>query len=159
MRKLKLNDYCEFPLVLDMEPYTKEGLERKEAQERQQAEEAATTEQQSRSSSPAQPGDNSSDASSSSSSSSPPPSTSSSSSCGKEKESAEEAKKKSDAHAQTQPQGQSPYLYRLAGVLVHSGKPPLFGTNVMFLISNVVGRFDSVWRCASLTNWLVTCDM
>jgi ubiquitin C-terminal hydrolase len=26
MRKFKLNDYCEFPMNLDMYPYTKEGL-------------------------------------------------------------------------------------------------------------------------------------
>eukprot|EP01105_Mastigella_eilhardi_P024464 TRINITY_DN6382_c0_g1_i1.p2 TRINITY_DN6382_c0_g1~~TRINITY_DN6382_c0_g1_i1.p2 ORF type:complete len:2586 (-),score=681.76 TRINITY_DN6382_c0_g1_i1:7878-14936(-) len=31
MRNVKLNDYCEFPMVLDMEPYTKEGLHRREA--------------------------------------------------------------------------------------------------------------------------------
>ena len=30
MRKMKLNDYCEFPMELSLEPYTKEGLARKE---------------------------------------------------------------------------------------------------------------------------------
>jgi len=30
MRKVKLNDYCEFPMEIDMEPYTEEGIERKE---------------------------------------------------------------------------------------------------------------------------------
>jgi hypothetical protein len=33
MRKVKLNDYCEFPDVLDMLPYTREGLALQEAQE------------------------------------------------------------------------------------------------------------------------------
>lgn len=30
MKRIKVNDYCEFPETLDMEPYTKEGLEKKE---------------------------------------------------------------------------------------------------------------------------------
>ena len=30
MTRAKVNDYCEFPLEIDMEPYTQEGLERKE---------------------------------------------------------------------------------------------------------------------------------
>jgi hypothetical protein len=30
MVRVKVNDYCEFPLVLDMLPYTQEGLQRKE---------------------------------------------------------------------------------------------------------------------------------
>jgi ubiquitin carboxyl-terminal hydrolase 9/24 len=30
MTRVKVNDYCEFPLEIDMEPYTQEGLERKE---------------------------------------------------------------------------------------------------------------------------------
>ena len=30
MIRVKLNDYCEFPLELNMEPYTQEGLARKE---------------------------------------------------------------------------------------------------------------------------------
>ena len=30
MNRVKVNDYCEFPLEIDMEPYTQEGLERKE---------------------------------------------------------------------------------------------------------------------------------
>ena len=30
MNRMKVNDYCEFPLEIDMEPYTQEGLERKE---------------------------------------------------------------------------------------------------------------------------------
>ena len=30
MERAKVNDYCEFPLELDMEPYTQEGLERRE---------------------------------------------------------------------------------------------------------------------------------
>jgi uncharacterized UBP type Zn finger protein len=33
MRKVKLNDYCEFPDVLDMLPYTREGLALQESQE------------------------------------------------------------------------------------------------------------------------------
>lgn len=31
MNRVKVNDLCEFPLEIDMEPYTQEGLERKEA--------------------------------------------------------------------------------------------------------------------------------
>ncbi|CAG9317591.1 USP34_6 [Blepharisma stoltei] len=30
MARVKVNDYCEFPMEIDMEPYTQEGLERKE---------------------------------------------------------------------------------------------------------------------------------
>lgn len=30
MNRIKVNDYCEFPFELDMEPYTQEGLERRE---------------------------------------------------------------------------------------------------------------------------------
>ena len=30
MNRMKVNDYCEFPLEIDMEPYTQEGLERSE---------------------------------------------------------------------------------------------------------------------------------
>ena len=30
MTRMKVNDYCEFPLEIDMEPYTQEGLERSE---------------------------------------------------------------------------------------------------------------------------------
>ncbi|CAG9315438.1 USP34_5 [Blepharisma stoltei] len=38
MSRIKVNDYCEFPLELDMEPYTQEGLERKEIiKEKEQA--------------------------------------------------------------------------------------------------------------------------
>lgn len=33
MRKLKLNDYCEFPMEIDMEPYTQEGIERRERED------------------------------------------------------------------------------------------------------------------------------
>jgi len=33
MRKVKLNDYCEFPMTLNMKPYTKEGIEEMEAQQ------------------------------------------------------------------------------------------------------------------------------
>src|SRR4051812_2548343 len=32
MKHIKLNDYCEFPLMLNMEPFTKEGLARVEAE-------------------------------------------------------------------------------------------------------------------------------
>ena len=34
MRKYKVNDYCEFPMELDLFPYTKEGIEAKERKER-----------------------------------------------------------------------------------------------------------------------------
>jgi hypothetical protein len=27
MRKIKINDHCEFPAVIDLRPFTKEGLE------------------------------------------------------------------------------------------------------------------------------------
>lgn len=30
MQRVKVNDYCEFPMSIDMEPYTQEGLERKD---------------------------------------------------------------------------------------------------------------------------------
>lgn len=33
MRKFKLNDYCEFPMNLDMYPYTKEGVAALEGEE------------------------------------------------------------------------------------------------------------------------------
>lgn len=33
LRRVKLNDYCEFPMTLDMKPYTKEGLLAKESKE------------------------------------------------------------------------------------------------------------------------------
>ena len=32
MRRMKVNDHCQFPMDLNMEPYTKEGLARKEAE-------------------------------------------------------------------------------------------------------------------------------
>jgi ubiquitin carboxyl-terminal hydrolase 9/24 len=32
MRRLKVNEYCEFPMEIDMEPYTQEGIEAKERQ-------------------------------------------------------------------------------------------------------------------------------
>ena len=35
MNRLKVNDYCEFPMEIDMEPYTQEGLERKEMMKEQ----------------------------------------------------------------------------------------------------------------------------
>ena len=31
MARVKVNDYCEFPMELDMEPYTQEGLARAES--------------------------------------------------------------------------------------------------------------------------------
>ena len=34
MRKIKLNDYCAFPMVLDMFPYTVEGLSDLETDQR-----------------------------------------------------------------------------------------------------------------------------
>jgi ubiquitin C-terminal hydrolase len=38
MRKIKINDYCEFPLLLDLEPYTEAHLEKKaQAQAQAQA--------------------------------------------------------------------------------------------------------------------------
>ena len=33
MRKLKLNDYCEFPMTLNMKPYTREGIKQMEEQQ------------------------------------------------------------------------------------------------------------------------------
>ena len=30
MRKVKINDFCEFPMEIDLEPYTKDYIERKE---------------------------------------------------------------------------------------------------------------------------------
>ncbi|CAN0473429.1 unnamed protein product, partial [Ectocarpus sp. 12 AP-2014] len=36
MRKVKVNDKCEFPMELDMRPYTKEGLARQQQQQQQQ---------------------------------------------------------------------------------------------------------------------------
>ncbi|CAN0216357.1 unnamed protein product, partial [Ectocarpus sp. 12 AP-2014] len=38
MRKVKVNDKCEFPMELDMRPYTKEGLARQPQQQQQQQE-------------------------------------------------------------------------------------------------------------------------
>jgi ubiquitin C-terminal hydrolase len=35
MNRLKVNDYCEFPMEINMEPYTQEGLERKEMMKEQ----------------------------------------------------------------------------------------------------------------------------
>lgn len=35
MQKVKVNDYCEFPMELNMEPYTKQGLKKKEKEEKQ----------------------------------------------------------------------------------------------------------------------------
>lgn len=32
MQRVKCNDYCDFPMLLDMEPYTQEGLKRIEKQ-------------------------------------------------------------------------------------------------------------------------------
>jgi ubiquitin carboxyl-terminal hydrolase 9/24 len=40
MTRLKLNDYCEFPMELDMEPYTQEGLRRRDQVKRGEEEEA-----------------------------------------------------------------------------------------------------------------------
>jgi ubiquitin C-terminal hydrolase len=34
MKRIKLNDSCQFPMILDMEPYTKEGLAKKEGTSR-----------------------------------------------------------------------------------------------------------------------------
>jgi ubiquitin carboxyl-terminal hydrolase 9/24 len=34
MRNEKVNDYCEFPLDLDMEPYTREGLAKREKEKK-----------------------------------------------------------------------------------------------------------------------------
>merc|ERR1712100_566919 len=39
MRKLKLNDYCEFPLSLNMKPYTREGIQEIEMKEEQEKKE------------------------------------------------------------------------------------------------------------------------
>ena len=37
MTRVKLNDFCEFPLNIDMEPYTQEGLDRQEKEKEKQA--------------------------------------------------------------------------------------------------------------------------
>lgn len=33
MQRVKVNDYCEFPMELDMEPYTQDYLDRQEAKD------------------------------------------------------------------------------------------------------------------------------
>jgi len=38
MVRVKINDYCEFPLELDMLPYTQEGLARKEKEAKAKSE-------------------------------------------------------------------------------------------------------------------------
>jgi len=38
MVRVKVNDYCQFPMVLNMEPYTQEGLARRERNEKKKAE-------------------------------------------------------------------------------------------------------------------------
>jgi ubiquitin carboxyl-terminal hydrolase 34 len=40
MRNEKVNDYCEFPLFLDMEPYTREGLAKREREKKEKSNEA-----------------------------------------------------------------------------------------------------------------------
>lgn len=35
MKKIKVNDSCEFPIVLNMEPYTRDGIERRERAQRE----------------------------------------------------------------------------------------------------------------------------
>lgn len=44
MQKIKVNDYCEFPFELDMEPFTKEGIHKKEAQESKKTQQTTETE-------------------------------------------------------------------------------------------------------------------
>ena len=36
MIRVKVNDYCEFPMELNMEPYTQEGLARREKMQKKQ---------------------------------------------------------------------------------------------------------------------------
>ena len=46
MMKVKINDYCEFPMEFSMEPYTQEGLVRREKYQKMKEEKGEDNEQE-----------------------------------------------------------------------------------------------------------------